>query len=86
MGDQASTQPGNRSDALLHETAVSWTRALLTTTMPSAPWDETREEYGARLRTISAKINETHDVEGLCRQFPQRVFDIIAREGDKLSK
>ena len=84
MGNDASQQPGNLSEVLLHETAVAWTRALLTKTMPAAPWRETREEYAARLRSVCTTINAQHDVEGLCRAFPQRIADLVAQKGDKL--
>ena len=50
-GDDASEQPGNLQEVLLHETAVSWVRRREATTRPATPWKETVEEFG-----IAAKV------------------------------
>lgn len=86
MRDDASLQPGALQELLLHETAVAWTRLLLTQTTPAEPWLEGIEDYGRRLRGIAHSINSTYDVEGLCKEFPERVQEMLDREGDRLRK
>ena len=77
-------QPGNLQDVLLHETAVSWIRRRETRTRPEEPWKESPQDLGVRLRSIAQDINNNSNVEGLCRQLPQRLFDLADREGDRL--
>ena len=69
---------------MLHETAVSWMRNRLTKTLPRRPWEETPEEYGTRLKTCAAYINEHHNVDQLCRGFPARLHELNGLEGDRL--
>ena len=68
----------------LHETAVSWLRRRLVEPLPRSPWEETSEEYGARLKACAADINEHHNVNNLCRGLPARLNDLKALEGDRL--
>ena len=80
----ASAQPGYCADVLLHETAVSWIRHKLTATTPKRPWLESREQYAARLRQVVADINRHYAVGGLCNRFPDRLDELIRRQGDRL--
>ena len=82
----ASVQPGQLQDLMLHETAVSWMRARLTQTLPTKPWEETLEQYRARLKACAAHINASHDVAGLCRELPQRLATLRDCAGDRLAK
>ena len=50
LGENASQQPGNIQEILLHETAVAWLRRRLAASVPEKAWLESREEYAARLR------------------------------------
>jgi len=52
---------------------------------PAEPWSESPEDFGVRLRSICQDINNSCNVEGLCRQLPQRLADLADREGDRLS-
>lgn len=85
-GDDASVQPGNLQEVMLHETAVAWIRVRETRTRPSEPWRETPAEFAARLRTIHQDINANCDVEGLCRGLPERVQAVVDAEGDRICK
>ena len=86
-GDDASMQPGQSGDLWLHETAVSWMRHRLRVTVPQEPWRESVEDYEARLKTAAAYINEHHDVDGLCREMPQRMKDLVHEtKGGRLDK
>ena len=84
-GDDASAQPGRLQEVMLHETAVSWMRHRLARSVPAKPWEETREQYSSILKQVVAEINETLDVEGLCRALPKRIEDLVATRGDRLS-
>jgi len=85
QGQDASSQPGKMGDTLLHETAVSWLKAGLTETTPRRPHEETREQFFQRFTQVCAKANKTHDIEGLCQRWPDRLRDVVAKKGDVLS-
>ena len=82
----ASVQPGQLQDLLLHETAVSWMRVQLAKTRPKKDWEETVGQYVSRLKAAAAHINANHNVEGLGKEWPQRLHDLDAAEGDRLGK
>ncbi len=82
----ASVQPGHLEDALLHETAVSWLRKRLETSLPSRCWGETPAAFGARLRRRCSGVNAERDVAGLCRSFSARIQELMERNGDRLKK
>lgn len=84
MGTSAAQQPGFLADVLLHETAVSWVRELLHITTPAAPWQETREAFGERLREVARRVNENHNVDGLCNELPRRLQELVGKQGDRL--
>ena len=86
MGERAAAQPGKLSDCLLHETAVSWIRMQERKTLPRRPWLETNVQFSRRLKGIVAKINNTYDVAGLCRELPGRVDQIFVKAGGKLKR
>ena len=86
-GDDASAQPGQSGDLWPHETAVSWMRHRLRMTLPQEPWRETEDDYETRLKAAAAYINENHDVEGLRKEMPQRMHDLVyVTKGGRLSK
>jgi len=86
QGENALVQSGTIGDVLLHETAVSWLRYLMGQTTPAAPWTESREAYYTRLRAQCQKVNEKYDVDALCREFPSRLRDVVAKKGEKIGK
>ena len=86
FGADASVQPGQLQEVMLHETAVSWIRARLAKTLPQKPWEETAEAYASRLKACAAYINDHHDVTGLCRALPGRLELLRACEGDRICK
>ena len=53
--------------------------------MPKASWEESREDYAARLKQVVEGINNHHDVDALCRSFPTRLQKIIASKGGRLA-
>ena len=86
MGDDASRQPGSLQEMMLHETAVAWIRRGLTWTLPVKPWEETVAAYSQRLKEVVRVINSEYDVEGLCKELPDRVQALHAARGGRLSK
>ena len=50
FGNDASIQPGQLQEVMLHETAVAWMRLRLSKTLPKKPWKGSPEEYRARLK------------------------------------
>ena len=86
MGEDASVQPGQMQEVMLHETAVAWIRHRLTQTTPAQAWLETRPEYEARLKRVVADINANLNVEGLCHGLPKRLEKLIASGGGRLSE
>ena len=86
FGDDASMQPGQLQEVMLHETAVSWLRLRLTKTLPAQAWTETTDAYVARLKECAAYCNAHYDIDGLCRELPQRLEDLEDAEGDRLAK
>ena len=84
MGDCARIQPGSMQDLLLHETAVSWLRFRLGRTLPKKCWEESREDYGRRLKRCCEETNQECDVEALCHGLPKRMKKLQEAEGDRL--
>ena len=83
-GDDASAQPGNLQEVLLHETAVAWVRHREKTVRPVRPWEETPAQFATRLRGIFQDINDNLNVEGLCRSLPKRLQALVDAEGDRI--
>ena len=86
MGEDASKQPGSLSDLLLHETAVAWLRYKMKLSIPARPWKETSEQYKARIQEACRKVNAEYNVEGLCKQLPERLDKLKEKKGDRLKK
>ena len=84
FNDDASIQPGRLQEIMLHETAIAWIRLRLAKSVPKNPWEETREEYTARLKACVADINLHLNVDGLCRALPHRINTLVDRQGDRL--
>ena len=84
-GDDASAQHGNLQELLLHETAVSWIRRREKITMSASPWKGIVEEFTVRMRTIVQEINDTLNVDGLCRALPKRIQKLVDAGGDRIT-
>ena len=50
------------------------------------PWEETLAHWTHRARRVTRAINRDYNVAGLCREFPQRLADVVERQGDRLPK
>ena len=85
-GADASDQPPDIPDVLLHETVAAWIRQFLRKHPFSRSGSLDVQE--ARLRGVLSDcanyINEHHEVERLCRSFPRRLEELKAKGGDRL--
>ena len=52
--------------------------------LPKKAWEESQKQFGTRLRAAVQKANNKYAVGNLCKQFPQRISDLLAKGGDKL--
>ena len=86
FGCDASVQPGQLQEVMLHETAVVCMRERLKKTVPTRSWAESFDDYGARLKACAAYINDEYDVAGLCLGLPKRLAELDRRRGDRLCK
>ena len=84
--DDASIQPGQLQEVMLHETAVSWMRTRLTKTLPKRSWEESLEQYRSRLKQCAMYINDHYNVMNLCKELPGRLRQLAKLEGDRLPK
>ena len=85
-GDDASEQPPDIPDLLLHETVVAWIRNFLR----KHPFlrSGTLDVQEGRLRSLLQKcedhINSNYDVDGLCHRFSTRLQQMINKDGERL--
>ena len=86
FGDDASVQPGQLQDFLLHETTMAWMRDRLKKTQPRKPWEETVEQYHTRLKECAAHCNKKYSIDNLCKEVPQRLKELLDRDGDRIPK
>ena len=84
MGENTVVQPGSMQDVLLHETAVSWLRHRLAQSTLKKRWEESRLEYGRRLKRCCEDVNRDLNVEGLCRGLTKRLKLLRDKGGDRL--
>ena len=86
-GKDAWQQSPDMPDLLLHETAIAWFRRCMRAERPvCVPWEETLPQWSQRAKRVVDYINMSYDVKGLCREFPQRLADTLASEGERLRK
>ena len=83
--DDAGQQPGKLQEVMLYETAVSWIRRREALNRMGKPWEESPEHFATHLKSVVEEINQTLNVEGLCRTFKQRVQKLVDREGDRIT-
>ena len=83
-GDRA--QPGDIPDVLLHETAISWVKERIAKSNAAVrePWNETPQQFAARLQQVIKDVNKSCNLDGLCREFPARLQELKRRGGDRL--
>ena len=77
--DDASTQPPDMPDVLLHETAVAWARSFFRKhpLCKSGGIDATHAQLKALMRECGVCINGNYKVDELCRSFPDRLAELV---------
>ena len=85
-GESASHQPADIPDVLLHETAVAWIRSYLKhNPIKIGPnMAASRDALEAALKDAAAFCNDWYEVKELCHDFPKRLKELIAGEGERL--
>ena len=74
-------------DAFPHETVVAWARnAFKKHPIPKGDLDDMEQASRARFKECAKFINKNYDVEGLHKQFPTRLQELIDRKGDHLTQ
>ena len=86
-GDQASWQPPDMPDVLLHETVVAWLRKYLK--QHPIKLAQSQEVNKARLASLLAEaahhINTRHEVEDRSMSLPRRLWELVhGTKGDRL--
>ena len=72
-------------DALLHETAVGIFRKRMRKEKPVVvPWKETIDMWNVRAAKVVQWMDAECDLQGLCRQWPQRLYELRNADGDRL--
>ena len=66
--------PGDR---LCHRLSIS---------TPAKCWQETRDEYGRRLKRCCDEVNKEYDVDGLCLGYPKCIKLLQQKQGGRLKK
>ena len=85
-GADGSWQPLDLADFFPHETVVAWVRAWFKK-HPFKAVDNIDTNYRlllARMRECEKHINETYDVEGLCRGVVVRLLTLKEKKGARM--
>ena len=62
-------------------------RLLFRVTVPPEPWTESVDDYEGRLKAAATWVNDHHNVDGLCKEMPQRMHDLVyVTRGARLDK
>ena len=74
-------------DVFPHETAVAWARAYMKKhPLPRGELDDMEDALRGLLADAAKHINQNYDVVGLHSSFPDRLRDLVARKGDRLTQ
>ena len=46
-------------------------------TVPPEPWTESVDDYEGRRKAAATWVNDHHNVDGLCKEMPQRMHDLV---------
>ena len=86
VGADASSQPPDVPDVLLHETVAAWIRKRLKVTPFSMARSLDAQEMRLRgfLEECVQHINANHKVADFCRDFPKRLCDLKDNHGERL--
>ena len=85
-GADASWQPPDLADLLMHETVAAWVRKYFIAhpVVKSADLEKNWLSFETGMRACEAHINAHHDVSGLCESLPRRLQKLFVNVGDRL--
>ena len=85
-GADASWQPADLADLLMHETVAAWVRKYFIShpLLKSPDLEKNWRSFEKGMQECEAHINEHHDVSGLCQALPARLQKLEASHGDRL--
>ena len=86
-GTDASAQPSDLADFLLHETAIACFKRNLNAASPeSKPWQETHKQFQKRVSHVVKEANEKCNFRLLCCEYLTRLEELVAKKGDRLKR
>ena len=85
-GRDASWQPADIADLLLHETVAAWVRKFFKKFPMQWTYDQeaNKKNFLAKLKEAEAYINRNHDVNALSHSFPKRIKKLVKVKGRRL--
>ena len=86
-GDDASGQPPDIPDVLLHETAVAWARNYFKKypVDKGGGLDAMKQQFTGMLKDCAVYVNGNYEVDELCRSFPTRLEELAkVTQGERL--
>ena len=85
-GPDASWQPPDLADLLMHETVAAWVRKYFIAhpIFKGPDLEKTWQSFEKGMLECEAHINAHHDLAGLCASLPRRVQKLLDNEGDRL--
>ena len=86
-GADASWQPADIPDVLLHETVVGWVRAFIKRNPLERSESIERNVTNLKLTMEACRghIQSKYDVDGLCRSFRGRLKELVQARGGRLT-
>ena len=86
-GEDASGQPADIPDVLLHETVAGWIRTYFKKHPCKVTQDVASNELAmkAMMRDCVSHIRANYDLAGLCAGFRRRLQELVDAKGDRLS-
>ena len=86
-GDDASWQPADIPDVLVHETVVAWLRTYLRKHPCKQPGSSVaaREKFVELANDFVKHANKNLEVEALCMPMPKRLQELMENKGERLS-
>ena len=85
-GRDASWQPPDIADLLLHETVAAWVRKVFKKFPMQWTFDQetNKKSFLAKLKEAEAYINKNYNVNALSHSFPKRIKKLVTVKGRRL--
>ena len=88
IGADASAQPSDLADFLLHETAIACLKRNLNAAASpeSKPWQETHKQFQKRVSRVVREANKKCEFRLLCCEYLTRLEELVTKKADRLKK